>query len=169
VIPDCPCTRAAADAAPNFHRDLNPFLGQFHPGADACFRSDPVATVPGTGHRQQCCYTRGGLLITVGGGAGTPDVWGRTLLDANHTRIDVQPFNEFRRDFRIYNRFWIPNQGSSCPASDPCLNQCEQDFERCTDQSTSPAQCLARRNSCLANCRPAQPQRSGSPIGPFND
>ena len=150
LLPACPCTRDQAAAASNFSRDLNPFLGRFHPGADVCFRSDPVASVPGTEHRQQCCYTRGGMLLTQGGGAGTPDVWASFR---RHQRIDVQPFNEFNRDFRIYNRFWVPNQGANCPASDPCLNRCEQIFENCGEGM----RCLAERNTCMTQCRRTSP------------
>ncbi len=147
VIPSCPCSRAAAEAAPNFSGDLNPFLSSFHPGADACFRSDPVASVPGTAHRQQCCYTRSGMLITSGGGAGTPDVWGPF---SRHQRIDVQPFNEFNRSFQTYNRFWIPDPGVGCAASDPCVNSCEQAFESCGEGLS----CLGQRSTCLAGCSP---------------
>ncbi|MEA2563869.1 MAG: hypothetical protein QOH06_5373 [Acidobacteriota bacterium] len=147
VIPSCPCSRAAAEAAPNFSHDLNPFLSSFHPGADTSFRSDPVASVPGTAHRQQCCYTRSGMLITSGGGAGTPDVWGPF---SRHQRIDVQPFNEFNRSFQIYNRFWVPDPGVGCAASDPCVNSCEQAFESCGEGMS----CLGQRATCLENCRP---------------
>jgi hypothetical protein len=149
VIPDCPCTRAQAEAAPNFSPDRNPLLGEFHPGADTSFRSDPVESVPGTAHCQQCCYTERGMLITEGGGQGTPDVWSSTSSFSRHQRIDVRPFLEFGKDFRTYNRFWIPNHGSGCPAADPCINRCEQAFEACRH---SAPQCLAARSHCLAGC-----------------
>jgi len=150
VLPNCPCTRSEAASASNFSRDSNPFLSSFHPGADACFRSNSVASVPGTEHRQQCCYTRSGMLITQGGGAGTPDVWSGFF---RHQRIDVQPFNEFNRDYRIYNRFWIPNRGSGCASSNPCINRCEQIFEECMHSQRSGLRCLADRSSCEARCR----------------
>lgn len=150
LLPDCPCTRQDIEAAPNFSRDLNPFLGTFHPGADTSFRSDAVASVPGTAHRQQCTYTRSGLLISTGGGAGTPDVWGTF---SRHQRIDVQPFNEFNRDHRIYNRFWIPNAGHNCgPAQNPCINECEVAFDQCADG----LRCLAERQRCLSRCSTSQ-------------
>jgi hypothetical protein len=114
LVPRCPCTQADAAAAPDFSRDLNPFLGRYHPGADVCYRSDPVASVPGTEHRQQCCYDSAGALITSGGGAGTPDVWAGYT---RHQRIDVGPFDDFSRDHRIYNRFWIPDPGGACGGS----------------------------------------------------
>ena len=144
VIPDCPCTRADADADPDFSRDRNPFLGRFHPGADTCFRSDPVASVPNTAHRQQCCYLRSGILITQGAGQGTPDVWDPFF---RHQRIDVTPFTQLGS--ATYNRFWIPNHGSGCgPAGDPCINRCAQIFEECGDG----ARCLAVRSACLRRC-----------------
>lgn len=149
LLPDCPCTRQDAENASNFSADLNPFLQRFHPGADSSFRSDPVASVPGTEHRQQCTYTRSGMLISTGGGAGTPDAWAGLL---RHQRIDVQPFNEFNRDHRIYNRFWVPNPGRNCgPAQDPCINRCEVAFETCSEG----LRCLAERQRCLAGCPPA--------------
>lgn len=150
LLPDCPCTRQLIEVDPNFSRDLNPFLGTFHPGADTSFRSNPVASVPGTAHRQQCTYTHSGLLISTGGGAGTPDAWGTF---SRHQRIDVQPFNEFNRDHRIYNLFWTPNAGRNCgPAQDPCINACEVAFEQCSDG----LRCLAARQRCLSGC--ATPQ-----------
>ncbi len=146
LLPDCPCTRTDAENASNFSADMNPFLQQFHPGADTSFRSDPVASVPGTAHRQQCTYTRSGMLISTGGGAGTPDVWGTFF---NHQRIDVQPFNEFGRNHLIYNRFWVPNRGRNCgPAQDPCINRCEVAFEACDEGM----RCLAERQRCLSGC-----------------
>lgn len=148
LLPDCPCTRQQIEADSNFSHDLNPFLQRFHPGADTSFRSNPVASVPGTAHRQQCTYTRSGMLISTGGGAGTPDAWAGYF---NHQRIDVQPFNEFNRDHRIYNRFWIPNTGRNCgPAQDPCINRCEVAFEQCSEG----LRCLAERQRCLSNCAP---------------
>ena len=146
-LPNCPCTSNDAATAPDFSRDLNPFLSRFHPGADVCYRSAPVASTAGTEHRQQCCYTRGGMLLTQGSGAGTPDVWSSFF---RHQRIDVQPFNEFKKDYRIYNRFWVPNQGSGCAASDPCINRCEEVFDSCR----AGLRCLAERSRCLSNCRP---------------
>jgi hypothetical protein len=151
LLPDCPCTRTDAENASNFSADLNPFLQRFHPGADTSFRSDTVASVPGTAHRQQCTYTRSGMLISTGGGAGTPDAWGTFL---NHQRIDVQPFNEFGRSHLIYNRFWVPNRGRNCgPAQDPCINNCEVAFESCGEGM----RCLAERQRCLSQCPPASP------------
>jgi Domain of unknown function (DUF4157) len=151
LLPDCPCTRTDAENASNFSADMNPFLQRFHPGADTSFRSDPVASVPGTAHRQQCTYTRSGMLISTGGGAGTPDAWGTF---SNHQRIDVQPFNEFGRNHLIYNRFWVPNRGRNCgPAQDPCINNCEVAFEACDEG----LRCLAERQRCLSRCPPSTP------------
>ena len=146
LLPDCPCTRTDAENASNFSADMNPFLQQFHPGADSSFRSDDVTSVPGTAHRQQCTYTRSGMLISTGAGAGTPDAWGTFF---NHQRIDVQPFNELGHV--IYNRFWVPNAGSGCgPAQNPCINRCEVAFENCREG----LRCLAERQRCLAGCPP---------------
>ena len=108
-IPPCPCTLADAVAAPNFSYDLGPVFTNYHPGAEACYRSDPVATAPGTGHRQQCCYDASGALMIGTSGDGTPDVW---AAFGRHRRIDVRSHDQL--GFRTYNRYWIPDPGVSC-------------------------------------------------------
>jgi hypothetical protein len=112
AMPRCPCTRAAAAAAPGFSYDLGPLVSNYHPGASACYRSDPVATAAGTAHRQQCCYDGSGALMVGTAGDGTPDVWGRSILDERHQRIDVRPHGAL--GYRLYNRYWVPDPGVGC-------------------------------------------------------
>jgi hypothetical protein len=76
----------------------------------------------------------------------------------NHQRIDVQPFNELGS--ATYNRFWIPNPGAGCAASNPCINLCEQAFENCSDGP----RCLAERTRCLAACSTATPPGGTTPV-----
>lgn len=110
----CPCTRADARSHPNFSYDLGSLLPGHHPGSDACYRSDSIASVTGTQHGQQCCYLNTGALITIGPGAGTPDVWHWLDSYRNHQRIDYQSYIDLNRNWLIYNMFWIPDKGVSC-------------------------------------------------------
>jgi hypothetical protein len=109
ILPLCPCTRSVAASAPSFSYDLGVIVSNYHPGADACYRSDPVATATGTGHRQQCCYDSTGALMIGTAGDGTPDVWADF---GRHQRIDVQSHDEL--GYRVYNRYWVPDPGVGC-------------------------------------------------------
>jgi hypothetical protein len=134
VLPNCPCTDAAARSSPDWS---GPGACQppYHIGAATGYRSARgYASVPGTNHGQQCCYDSGGLLITEGAGAGTPDIvqapsgaaaalWGTLPFTsspglaaaASHYMSDVVPFNDL--GWEVYNRYWIPNKGNNCPAN----------------------------------------------------
>jgi len=132
VLPNCPCTDAAAKASSDWSGPggCDP---TYHKGAVTGYRSTKgYASVPGTNHGQQCCYDAKGLLITDGPGAGTPDTvqvpsgylegaWGTLPFTSTpglfavreHYANDVVPFNEL--GWEIYNRYWVPNKGVDCP------------------------------------------------------
>lgn len=117
VLPNCPCRESdvIADTA-TWGRDQNPLLGWFHPGAASSYRSNSTfSTVPGSAHGQQCTYDSSGNLITEGPGAGTPDSWSPNTNGAAHTWYDVASWQLL--GWRIYNRYWQPNNGSSCSAN----------------------------------------------------
>ena len=134
-LPDCPCTNPDRDGIVHGDGWASEGGTGYHPGAAECFRSYPTdengLKIGGPG--QQCCYDTNGDLINCGAGAGTPDKVGcaqdeyewwpfrgeaawdyRSLLQ--HDTLDVTPFDYFR-DYRIYHRFWPPNQGEGggCP------------------------------------------------------
>ncbi len=154
ILPNCPCTRAEAEKAKNFSRDLYAIIA--HPDADACYRSDAVESVPGTSHSQQCCYMKSGILLTSGSSAGNPDVWRPGIPFTKgydrHKRIDVQPYHEIG-NYLTYQKYWVPNKGVSCPAADPCQNRCEWEFENCIKKGDG-LSCIAYRQSCYAKCGP---------------
>jgi|GEM_PF-6822867 len=151
-MPNCPCTKAEAVKTRGFSRDIYAPIG--HPSADACYRSGPIVSVPGTSHSQQCCYMKGGLLLTTGRDAGNPDAWHPGLPLSRgfdrHRRIDSQTFTDIG-NYRIYQKYWVPNRGVNCPAVDPCKNSCELQFENCKDSSI---QCLAALQFCYRRCGP---------------
>lgn len=131
VLPDCPCTDAAARASADWS---GPGACQppYHVGAATGYRSShSYSSIPGTHHGQQCCYDAAGMLITDGAGAGTPDlvqapagagdaITGTFSSDRpglgaalSHYSADVRPFNEL--GWEVYNQYWIPNRGRGCP------------------------------------------------------
>jgi hypothetical protein len=117
VLPNCPCRESdvIADTA-TWGRDRNPILSWFHPGAASSYRSNSAfSTVPGSSHGQQCTYDSGGNLITEGPGAGTPDSWSPNTNGAAHTWYDVASWQLL--GWRIYNRYWQPNNGNSCTSN----------------------------------------------------
>lgn len=117
VLPDCPCaeTEARSNTA-TWEPDANPILGYFHPGAASSYRSKTTySSIPGTAHGQQCTYDSSGSLITEGPGAGTPDVWSPNASTGNHFLHDVTTWQVL--GWRIYNRYWRPNNGNSCSAN----------------------------------------------------
>lgn len=117
VLPNCPCRESAviADTA-TWGRDQNPILSWFHPGAASSYRSNSTfSTVPGSSHGQQCTYDSSGNLITEGPGAGTPDSWSPNTNGAAHTWYDVASWQLL--GWRIYNRYWQPNNGNSCSSN----------------------------------------------------
>ncbi len=117
VLPNCPCTRAGALANPAlWGPDANPILSWFHPGAASSFRSNSTfATIPGSAHGQQCTYDSNGNLLTEGPGAGTPDSWSPVTNGASHFTSDVLPWQVL--GWRIYSRYWQPNNGNGCAAN----------------------------------------------------
>lgn len=117
ALPNCPCTEAAVKAAPGtWESDQNPALEWFHPGAATSYRSKSTfSSVPGTAHGQQCTYDSAGALITEGPGAGTPDVWSPTTNTANHLLYDAATWQLL--GWRIYDRYWVPNNGKGCSAN----------------------------------------------------
>jgi len=117
VLPNCPCRESVviADTA-TWGRDRNPILSWFHPGAASSYRSNSAfSTVPGSSHGQQCTYDSSGNLITEGPGAGTPDSWSPNTNGAAHTWYDVASWQLL--GWRIYNRYWQPNNGNSCSSN----------------------------------------------------
>ncbi len=62
-----------------------PFCWHYHPGAFGCLRSKETTA---GGARQQCCYSRLGILLPPGHqGAGTPD-----KSVTQHYMVDVMPW-----------------------------------------------------------------------------
>jgi hypothetical protein len=115
VLPNCPCTEAAIRADPTWEADRNPALGWFHPGAASSYRTrGGYSTIAGSSHGQQCTYNSAGNLITHGPGAGTPDVWSPNTNGVRHTTCDAATWQVL--GWRIYNRYWQPNNGNGCPA-----------------------------------------------------
>src|ERR1041384_3153242 len=114
VLPNCPCTEAACVASPGaWGRDANRALAWFHPGAASSYRSNAAySSVPGSAHGQQCTYDSGGRLLTEGPGAGTPDSWSAVTNTGRHIWYDVASWQLL--GWRIYNRFWTPNNGNGC-------------------------------------------------------
>jgi len=100
-IPSCPCDVGVPPKRPQgkgyLWLDPEPADQKYHPGASSCMRSIPGSLY---GPGQQCCYDRGGKLITHGAGAGTPDKtapyggWpnGNPLSILLHYFEDVVPF-----------------------------------------------------------------------------
>lgn len=117
VLPNCPCTEAAVLGAPGtWARDRNRALAWFHPGAASSYRSIATfSTVPGSSHGQQCTYDSAGHLLTDGPGAGTPDSWSPNTNVGSHTWYDVATWQLL--GWRIYNRYWTPNNGNGCAAN----------------------------------------------------
>jgi len=117
ALPNCPCHEADVTADPaTWGRDKNPLLSWFHPGAASSYRSNATfTTVPGSAHGQQCTYDSSGNLITDGPGGGTPDSWSPNTNGAAHTWYDVASWQLL--GWRIYNRYWQPNNGNSCASN----------------------------------------------------
>jgi len=112
----CPCTEPDVSASGTWEQDTNPFLSWFHPGAASSYRSKSTfSSVPGTAHGQQCTYDSNGRLITEGPGAGTPDVWSPTANTPNHLLYDAATWQVL--GWRIYNRYWVPNNSNGCVAN----------------------------------------------------
>lgn len=114
VLPNCPCSEATVRAnSSTWSPDQNPALSWFHPGAASSYRSaSAYSSVAGTSHGQQCTYDSSGELVTEGPGAGTPDVWSPNTHTGDHMLYDVTPWQLL--GWRIYNRYWRPNNGNSC-------------------------------------------------------
>jgi len=121
VLPSCPCTYPQAQASPVFEGGwlINNFItNSYHPGTANQVRSKKGYQSDESGetnHGQQCCYDERDNLITEGPGAGTPDVWSATAEYSKHQEFDVSTFN--RLGWRIYNQYWIPNNGNNCPSN----------------------------------------------------
>ena len=108
-LPDCPCSLAEAKKMKGATPPTKPGQ-QYHPGCEFEVRI-PVASGAG----QQCCYDKGGELITNGLGAGTPDKtspqgWGSY---SGHWIDDVDPFHKCGEAgmLHLYFKFRPPNQG----------------------------------------------------------
>ena len=94
-LPACPCFQCEVDSGDNAEKWTSPEKAdkRFHPGADYCVRSTPVA-LPPLAPGQQCCY-KNYELITDGPGAGTPDHIGPGPGNVNagaHFLEDVRMF-----------------------------------------------------------------------------
>lgn len=134
TLPNCPCTLATTPGGDPINPDKDNWRDPgeadpgYHPGAAHCMRSIP--TVDG-GPGQQCCYDAAGNLITVGGGAGTPDLvapdpWWDILDVLDHVAEDVTPYNHCVRvgmlDCYLHHR--PPNNGNGCTCNPPAHSNC---------------------------------------------
>ncbi len=99
ALPDCPCRISFDQGGDPVNPDsetwrpLEDADPTYHPSAQYCMRSQGPLIDGGPG--QQCCYDATGDLITVGGGAGTPDMvaptgWWDFLV---HLEVDVAPYD----------------------------------------------------------------------------
>ncbi len=165
AIPNCPCNLTAqpgggfANPNPDLWQDPEPASPTFHPGASHCIRQTPYARVNGKGG-QQCCYDAAGHLITVGAGAGTPDIvapgawWPLSQVDPvdtlDHWQEDVESFFACRDANMLdcYLRHRPPNNGKGCPCNPPT-------HPHCTKPPTDA--------SCPCNA-PATPEPVSSPV-----
>ena len=142
-IPACPCAEpkdAAGWSSSNF------FISKFHPGAETCYRSDPVAAEKiyrlqwGSGpkpvlftlfhdltHGQQCCYDEAGNLLVNGPGAGTPDFRSPNAVRAVlarvdalrdfHQRLDIWPWENL--GWERYGQYWGFDPLPACDVTVP--------------------------------------------------
>lgn len=129
-LPDCPCSISVnrdgtpVNPDPSAWRNLGLGSQRYHPGAVFGMRST-CPTVNG-GPGQQCCYDGAGGLLTVGGGAGTPDIVAPCgLWDIwSHSDEDVESWHYCSKagmlDCYLFHR--PPNNGNDCacnPTSHP--------------------------------------------------
>jgi hypothetical protein len=133
TLPDCPCQLAMTPSGdpvnPDPTRWFDPGASSqtYHPGASFCMRSIPSSD---GGPGQQCCYDTTGALITVGAGAGTPDIVApQGPLDLwEHWEEDVEPFNYCKaaRLLDCYLHHRPPNQGIGCACNPPGHLHCAE-------------------------------------------
>lgn len=111
ILPDCPCSDSDASANPDvWVGGVGGCPSATHPGAVTGYRSRRgYASIPDTGHGQQCCYDANGRLMTSGAAAGTPDLWSPSVDFVKHQVFDVQTW--VRLGWGTYNQYWIPNDG----------------------------------------------------------
>ena len=133
TLPDCPCQLTMTPSGPPINPDPTRWEDPgtasqtYHPGAGFCMRSIPSSD---GGPGQQCCYDATGALITVGPGAGTPDIvapqgpWDTW----EHWEEDVEPFNYCKAagllDCYLHHR--PPNQGIGCACNPPEHPHCAE-------------------------------------------
>ncbi len=133
-LPACPCQLALDQNGNPINPDPtvwgNPHVPTCcHPGAAWCIRSDCPSIENGPG--QQCCYDASGNLITVGEGAGTPDMvapCGLIGYDPQHIEVDVTSFRFCKMAGMLdcYLRHRPPNNGTGCACNPPNHPQCTQ-------------------------------------------
>lgn len=127
VLPSCPSQIGfdqdgdPVNPDPNTWQDPDDASPTYHPGAGYCMRSQCPAVDGGPG--QQCCYDAAGSLITVGGGAGTPDMvapccWWDAWV---HHDEDVESYNRCKAagmlDCYLFHR--PPNNGNGSTCNPP--------------------------------------------------
>ncbi len=132
TLPDCPCQIGFDDDGdpinpdPAVWKHPKPASPTYHPGAVFCMRSKCPDVDGGPG--QQCCYGSSGHLVTVGGGAGTPDIIAPCgPFDAiGHNEEDVQSYTRCKRAGMLdcYLRHRPPNNGSGCACNPPTHPHC---------------------------------------------
>lgn len=113
---------------PDVWKNPKPASPTYHPGAAFCMRSNCPDVDGGPG--QQCCYDSSGNLVTVGGGAGTPDIIAPCgPFDAiGHNEEDVQSYNRCKRAGMLdcYLRHRPPNNGNGCACNPPTHPHCTE-------------------------------------------
>jgi hypothetical protein len=129
-LQNCPCQLATDQDGDFIVPDdalWSPGGTSHHPGAEFCMRSD-CDSVPDGGPGQQCCYDSTGKLLTVGGGAGTPDLIAPCgLLDiSSHADEDVASFEHCSRAGMLscYLFHRPPNNGLGCTCNPPNHPHC---------------------------------------------
>ena len=101
-LPSCPCTLTCTTGLSggpqnpdsNVWEDPSSWLWGYHKGAKWCMRSKSTGTSEKPKPGQQCCYDKGGKLLTHGEGAGTPDLISPGDLNfeaGGHQEVDVTP------------------------------------------------------------------------------
>ena len=134
TLPGCPCQIGFDEDGdpinpdPDVWKNPKPASPTYHPGAAFCMRSNCPDVDGGPG--QQCCYDSSGNLVTVGGGAGTPDIIAPCgPFDAiGHNEEDVQSYNRCKRAGMLdcYLRHRPPNNGNDCACNPPAHPHCTE-------------------------------------------
>ncbi len=113
-LPFCPLTTELIDEQ-RWESD-NMGASDYHPGA-SCFRSVESCKSPRAPkrHRQQCCYSSGGVLITSGDAAGTPDFASEIIWlpgeESGYGHLTYDVFTWHLLPLDEYHQTWPPALG----------------------------------------------------------